>query len=392
MNFLERAFEIKDEVTQWRRHIHAYPESGLNQPETAAFVMEKLKQSGIMGMETAGGVVALIEGPVKGKTIMLRADMDALNMKEESGLPFKSTRDGIAHCCGHDMHTAMLLGAARILMENRDRLKGTVKLLFQPSEETGTGAARMIAAGVLENPKVDAAYGQHMYIATDEPCGTIAISPSVTLASNSMFRITVHGRGSHGARPQTAIDPINILCHIFLSLQAVNARLIDPKETIVLTVGQIEGGTMPNSIPDTAFLRGTIRALDNGTHEKIKMKIADIVENTALAFGGKADVIFEMEMPATVNDTAMVNEINGYLKQIIPADRIAEMPVRMGSEDFSRYGERIPSVFAFLSGGSRSEGYTVGSHNPKVVYSEDAIPYGVASYAQTAMRWLEEHS
>ncbi len=392
MNYLEKAEKIKDEVIEWRRHIHSNPESGENQPETAAFVTDKLRSFGLEPETVGGGVVALIEGPEKGKTIMLRADMDALNMTEESGLPFKSRNDGIAHCCGHDLHTAMLLGAARLLSENRENLKGTVKLLFQPSEETGTGAKKMIQAGVLEKPTVDAVYGQHMYIATDDKCGTLSISNAVTLASNSMFEIKVHGKGSHGARPQTAVDPLNIICHIYIALQAVNARLIDPKETIVLTIGEIKGGSMPNSIPDSASMRGTIRALNNVTHQAIKEKMKEITENTARAFGGKAEVIFDMEMPATVNNTQMVTEIKGYLREIIDDSMIKEMPVRMGSEDFSRYGEKVPSVFGFLSGGSIDEGYTIGSHNPKVVYSENSIPNGFASYAQIAHRWLEEHS
>lgn len=392
MNYLEKAEKIKDEVIEWRRHIHSNPESGENQPHTVAYVMSKLKSFGLEPEALSGGVVALIKGGKPGKTIMLRADMDALNMKEESGLPFKSKNEGIAHCCGHDLHTSMLLGAAKLLSENRENIKGNVKLLFQPSEETGTGAARMIKAGVLENPHVDAVYGQHMYIATEDRCGTLSISSAVTLASNSMFEIRVHGKGSHGARPQTAVDPLNILCHIYISLQAINARLIDPKETIVLTIGEIKGGSMPNSIPDSASMRGTIRALNNATHQEIKKKMVQIVENTARAFSGEAEVIFDMEMPATVNNTEMVNEIKGYLSEILDDDMIKEMPVRMGSEDFSRYGEKVPSVFGFLSGGSIDEGYIVGSHNPKVVYSEDSIPNGVASYAQVATRWLEEHS
>lgn len=388
----ERAEGMKDQLVRWRRQIHQEPEGGPDQPNTAAFVKRTLESFGLEPKETGGGVVALVRGPRPGKTILLRADMDALFLEEESGLPFCSRIPGLNHACGHDMHTAMLLGAAKLLAERREELRGCVKLCFQPAEEIAAGAARMIAAGVMEDPHVDVVMGLHMAIATDLPTGTVAASPGVTLASNDMFRIDVIGRGSHGARPETAIDPINILCHIHSLLQTINSREIAPRETVVLTVGQIAAGSTANSIPGEGFLRGTIRTLRDADRQLVKRRLAEIAEKTAEALGGRARVTFETGMPPLVNDETLTLEMKSYLGEMLPRDRVAEMPTRMGSEDFARMTEMVPGVFLFLSGGSTAEGYTVGSHNPKVIFNEDALPTGAAAHAYCAMRWLEEHS
>lgn len=388
----ERAEEMKDQLVRWRRQIHQAPEGGPDQPNTAAFVKRTLESFGLEPKETGGGVVALVRGPGPGKTILLRADMDALFLEEESGLPFCSRIPGLNHACGHDMHTAMLLGAAKLLAERREELRGCVKLCFQPAEEIAAGAARMIAAGVMEDPHVDVVMGLHMAIATDLPTGTVAASPGVTLASNDMFRIDVTGRGSHGARPETAIDPINILCHIHSLLQTINSREIAPRETVVLTVGQIAAGSTANSIPGEGLLRGTIRTLRDADRQLVKRRLTEIAEKTAEALGGRARVTFETGMPPLVNDEKLTLEMKSYLGEMLPRDRVAEMPTRMGSEDFARMTEMVPGVFLFLSGGSAAEGYTVGSHNPRVIFNEDALPTGAAAHAYCAMRWLEEHS
>jgi len=392
LDVYERAKSLKPEIVAWRRQIHQNPEGGPDQPRTVEFVMETLKSFGLEPQKLGGGVVVLVEGSKPGKTILLRADMDALFMEELSGLPFCSKNPGLNHACGHDMHTAMLLGAAKILSERREEICGRVKLCFQPAEEIAAGAERMIAAGVMEDPKVDVVMGLHMAIATRYPTGTVAVSPGVTLASNDMFKITALGRGSHGARPETAIDPINIICHIHSMLQTINSREIAPKDTVVLTVGQISGGKTANSIPDEAFIRGTVRTLRNEDRELVRRRLTEIAEKTAEALGGKAQVQFEAGMPPLINDETLTLEMKSYMREIFGEDRVDDMPTRMGSEDFSRMASMVPGVFVFLSGGSVEEGYTVGSHNPKVVFSEDSLPVGSAAHAQCAIRWLEEHS
>lgn len=391
MNFYERANAIKGDLIAWRRYIHEHPEGGLEQPNTVAFIIKTLNSFGLTAEKVGGGVVSLIKGAKPGKTILLRADMDALFMDENSGLPYCSKTKGLNHACGHDMHTTMLLGAAKLLSEAREKLCGCVKLCFQPAEELAAGAARMIEAGVLESPKVDVVMGLHMVIAAQYPTGTVAVSPGVTLASNDMFKITAHGKGGHGARPEISIDPINIICHIHSMLQTISSREISSKETFVLTVGHIAGGQTANSIPDEAFIRGTIRTLNNETREHIKKRLVEIAKKTAEALGGTADVQFEAGMPPLVNDEALTLEMKSYMREIFPEGKIDDMPTRMGSEDFAFMTSRVPGMFAFLSGGSVAEGYTVGTHNPKVIFNEDAMPTGSATLAHCASRWLENH-
>lgn len=231
-----------------------------------------------------------------------------------------------------------------------------------------------------------------MAIATKYPTGTLAASPGVTLASNDMFQITVFGRGSHGARPETSVDPINIICHIHSMLQSINSREVAPNETVVLTVGHISGGNTANSIPDLAFMRGTLRTLRDEVRQRAKKRLVEIAEKTAGALGGRAEVCFEAEMPPLVNDEPLTVEMKSYLREIIPVDKVDEMPTRMGSEDFSRMASMVPGLFIFLSGGSAQEGYTVGSHNPKVIFNEDSLPTGAAAYAHCAIRWLSNHA
>lgn len=392
LNTFERAQELKEELLGWRRHIHAHPEAGPAQPETVEFVMRTLESFGLMPQKLGGGVVALVEGEKPGKTILLRADMDALYMDDESGLPFASQVPGMNHACGHDMHTAMLLGAAKILSERRNEICGTVKLCFQPAEELGSGAKQMLAAGLMEDPKVDVALGLHMAVAANDPAGTLAFSPGVTLVANDMFTITVHGMGSHGARPETSVDPINIICHIHQLLQSINSREVSCKETFVLSICHIGGGATANSIPDEAFLRGTLRTFGGETREFIKRRIVEIAEQTASMMRGSAEVKFDIELAPVINDPVLTQEMEGYMREIFPAEKIAPMPTRMGAEDFSYISARVPSLFVFLSGGSREEGYTVGTHNPKVLFSETGLPVGAATTAHCAIRWLKDHA
>ena len=255
MDFWKRAQELKDEIIQNRRRIHQNAEVGLNLPNTKAFVTEKLREYGLKPTECGHGVTATLGKP--GKTLLLRADMDALPMPEESGEPFACPTGETAHACGHDMHTAMLLTAAKMLKENEDALCGTVKLMFQPAEETFEGARDMLENGLLENPPVDTALAYHV-AAGKSPVGFVMYNDSgVMMASVDGFEITIHGRGSHGANPNLAIDPINVGVHIHLALQELIARESDPTKTCDLTIGQFMAGTSANIIPNTAVLSGT---------------------------------------------------------------------------------------------------------------------------------------
>lgn len=390
--FYERAKELNEQIIAWRRQIHENPELGLEQPKTVALVSEALKKMGLEPKEMGGGVVALIQGSQPGKTILLRADMDALPMEENSGLPFASKIPGAAHTCGHDMHTAMLLGAAQILSENRESLHGCVKLMFQPGEEVGLGASQMLDAGVLENPHVDVAMGIHTLIATDVPSGKIALSPGMTLSSSDVFRIDVTGKGCHGSRPEVGVDPINILCHIHTLLQTINSREKPQQQPAVMTIGEFFAGKAPNIIPNSGYMTGTIRTFQPEVRSLVKRRLQEISEGTAATLGGTATVTFSAGMPALCNNEALTEEMIGYLKELLGEDGVVPMPARMASEDFAGVTERVPGVFMRLSMGSKEEGYCYDGHHPKVVFDEAAMPAGAAAYAYGAFRWLELHA
>lgn len=388
----EKARLLTEKMVAWRRQIHENPEPGAEQPQTVALVTEVMQNIGLAPEQLGGGVAALIQGERPGKTILLRADMDALPMSEESGLAFSSKVKGAAHTCGHDLHTAMLLGAAQILSENRASICGAVKLMFQPGEEVGKGARQMIAAGILENPSVDASLGIHTLIASDVPSGKIALSPGPSLASSDLFRITVTGKGCHGSRPETGVDPINILCHIHTLLQTIISREKPQIEGAVLTIGEISAGSAPNIIPNDGYMTGTIRAFNSDVRMLIKRRVIEIAEGAATMLGGAAKVEFLSEMPPLCNDAEMASEMTTYMREVLGEENVVPMPARMASEDFAEVTTRVPGIFMRLSMGSVKEGYCYGGHHPKVIFDEGAMPAGAAAYAYGALRWLEKHS
>ena len=387
----DRALSLQEDMIHWRREIHQHPELGVDQPDTAALVSRALREMGLEPKEIGGGIVAMISGGRPGKTILLRADMDALPMQEESGLPFASKVDGAAHTCGHDMHTAMLLGAAQILSEAKGELHGQVKLMFQPGEEVGLGARQMVDAGLLEDPAVDAAMGIHTIIASDIPSGSIALSPGPSLSSSDLFKIEVFGKGCHGSRPEVGIDTVNIMCHIHTMLQTINTREIPQKEAAVLTIGQIAAGDAPNIIPGYGYMTGTIRTFLPEVRALVKRRLVEISESIAKTMGGSAKVTFNSELEPLINDEDLTVEMIGYLKELVGEDRVLPMPSRMASEDFSAVTGRVPSTFMRLSMGSKEQGYIYDGHHPKVVFDEAAMPAGAAAYAYGAFRWLENH-
>lgn len=392
IEYIRLAEEAYDDMCAWRRRIHEEPEYGIAQPKTTALVKTLLKEMGLQPKDVGGGVVAEIRGDREGSCILLRADMDALPMPEESGLPFVSRFAGVNHACGHDMHTSMLLGAARILVACRADLCGCVKLMFQPDEEEGMGARQMMRAGVLREPEVNAVMGIHTMVATDVPTASIAVSPGLTLASSDLFRIDVQGKGCHGARPEEGVDPIHILCQIYSALQTLISLERPQREPVVLTVGQISAGSAPNAIPDDGFMTGTLRTFDNDIRMRMKRRIIEVSEGIARSLGGMASVNYTSEMPVMNNDVTLTGEMIQYLNELIGSEKVVEMPVRMASEDFAEVMAQKPGVFMRLSAGSIAEGYSCKAHNPKVLFNEKAMPTGAAAYAWCARRWLEEHA
>ena len=389
---LEAAEQLKEELLQIRRTIHQNPEVGPSLPQTKEFVMKKLQEYGYQPEEICeSGIVATLEGGKPGKTILLRADMDALSIQEKAPVSFAS-ENGKMHACGHDMHATMLLGAAKLLMEHREEIEGKVKLVFQPDEEGFTGAKAMLNAGVLENPSVDAGLALHVNSGT--PSGMVLCGMGTCMAGCTLFRIQVKGTGCHGAMPETGVDPINIATHIYLSLQEIIAREVAPTKPAVVTIGKFVGGKAPNIIPGEVVMEGTIRTLDRELSEQIFQRIEDISTQTAALFRGEAEVTEIASAPPLINDKEMVKEMAGYVGELVdPSKVIVFEQGGMGSEDFASYTYEIPCSYLLVGAGIPQENELFGKpmHNECVVFNEDILPLGSAIYAYSAMKWLQTH-
>ena len=385
--FLENAKRIEEDIIRDRRHLHQNPEIYQDLPMTVAYVLKRLKEIGIEGREICkSGVMAEIGGKKPGKTILLRADMDALPMEEESGLEFASCNH-YAHTCGHDMHAAGLLGVARMLKEMEDQIAGTVRLMFQPDEEGLTGAQLMIDAGILDG--VDAAFGGHVFPGSLEP-GMLAILPGYAMASSDRFKITLKGHGGHGSMPHKAVDPINTAVHIFLGLQEIIAREANAIDPTVITVGSFRAGDAPNIIPETAVMEGSIRAKSKEARALARTRLEEVCKGIAAVYRTGCEVTFTGGTPSLYNNPELLEEMIGYAGEI--ADEIVTMDFAMGSEDFSLLAERVPAVYIGVGAGGQDEVYQLYyNHNPKVQFSESALVYITAVYSYCAVKWLENH-
>ncbi len=391
MNEYARALELKEETVENRRFFHRNAECGLEMPKGVEYVTRKLTEYGLEPRPLGKGVTAALGAgsPV----LLLRADMDALPMPEESGLDFACPTGTECHACGHDCHAAMLLTAAKMLKEREGELRGTVKFMFQPSEETFEGSRNMIDAGILENPAPDAALAFHVGPGKLPVGGVMYNESSTMMFSTDIFKISIKGKGGHGAYPHTAVDPINIGVHVHLGLQELIARESDPQKSCLLTVGHFEAGAASNIIPDTAVLEGTIRTNDKEARNKLLRRIKELTEGIARAYGGEALVEIVRGVPPLVCDGDTVREMVGYLREMdIPG--FAEYPgiASSASEDFALVAERVPTAFIYLAAGFADERGDAPAHNPKVQFNEDVLPVGAAGLVHCAVRWLETHS
>ena len=382
--------ELEEELIALRRDFHAHPEIGFEEERTAKIVETYLRE---LGIETARlaktGVVGLIKGQAAHPVLMLRADLDALPVQEENEVAYASKNPGVMHACAHDAHTATLLIAARILMQHKDELKGTIKLVFQPNEENA-GAVPMIEAGVLENPTVDAAIGVHVW--TPLPSGTIGISPGGVMAGLDIFKIAVKGAGGHTGYPETAIDPVIAAADIIQTAQRIQTREISLLKPTVLMFGKINGGTKANIIPDTVTIEGSIRMLYDDREDQPVRRLQQLAERVAATHGCQCEMEWFRENIPLINDAAMTQMMtNAALKVADSKDRIVPY-ASTASEDFSEFSSRVPGVFVFLGTGNEAKGSHYPHHHPRFNIDESVMVKGVELYIRGALTYFNEAS
>ena len=400
---LQEAEQIRDHVLRERRALHQMPGTGFDIGDTLAYVRQELTEMELQPTDCGrAGLTALVGGKRPGRVFLLRADMDALPIQEEADVDFAS-QNGRMHACGHDLHTAMLLGAARLLKAHEDEIDGTVKLMFQPAEEIFEGSHDMIEAGLLEHPKVDAALMIHVMAGMPFPAGTVVVSaPGVSAPAADYFEIKVQGKGCHGSMPNTGVDPLNAAAHILIALQELHARELAMDDRAVLTIGTMNAGTAANVIPDTVTMGGSLRTFDEETRTLLKQRMTEIAQFTAKAFRAEAEVTFGSGCPTLVNDKDLSACCGQYMKELLgqgKAFSVAELNAMgggsssktAGSEDFAYVSQEVPSLMLALAAGQPEKGYRYPQHHPMAKFDESVLPRGSAVYAWAALRWLQDH-
>lgn len=389
-DFQREATELFDEMVRLRRDFHQHPELGFNEIRTSGIVAERLDQLGLEVQRGIGqtGVVGLLEGAKDGPTILLRFDMDALPIQEESELPFASQNPGVMHACGHDAHTAMGLSLAEIWAKYQDRMAGTLKFVFQPAEEGLGGAFAMIADGVLENPRPDVALAMHVWNA--EPFGKARVVVGPCMASSSVFTLTIQGKGGHGAAPHLATDPILAAAHIVAALQSIVSRNINPQDSVVVSIGQFQAGTTFNVIPDKAIMNGTVRSYNEHLHRQIYRRILEMATEMAKAFSCAATMETIAIVPAVQNAAEPTAVVQKAAAKIIGADNL--VPRRtMASEDMGFMLDEIPGCYFFVGASNAEKGLTEPHHHPKFNFDEQAMISGVAIMAEAVASYVMDN-
>lgn len=386
---IRKSEEIFEKIRGYREHIHANPELSYEEHETMAFVADKLKELGIEHKSGFGktGVVAIIRGDhhkTDTASIGLRADLDALPIHEETNLPFASTKDGIMHACGHDVHTSILLGSAEIINEFRNELESPVKLIFQPGEEKNPGGATfMINDGVMQNPEVKKLHALHVF--PDMEVGKVGFKEGIYMASCDEIYLTINGKGGHGATPHQCIDPIIIGANIITSMQTIVSRKCDPKIPCVLSFGHFEALGATNVIPSTAHLKGTFRTMNEEWRKEALTLIKSIAEDIAKSFGGTVEVNISKGYPYLENDPVVTSQVRQKAIELLGEDNVEELPIRLTAEDFSFYSQIAPVCFFRLGVRNESKGITYGVHHPKFNIDDEALKVGMQMMSSSVL-------
>ena len=381
---------LSDQLIADRRHFHQYPELGFEERETAAYVDKRLRSLGVETQTDVAqtGVVGLIEGRAEGRVVLLRADMDALPLTEETGAPYASQRAGVHHACGHDGHTAILLAVAALLARRREELAGAVKLVFQPAEEGPGGAEPMIAAGVMEQPHVDACFGLHL--ANDLPVGIIMVRGGPVQASADDFEIVVEGVGGHGASPHQTVDAVAIGAAIVGELQRIVSREIDPLDSAVVSVGSFHAGTRHNIIAPRATLVGTMRALKPETRAYLHQRVEQVARGVAEAARATARVKINVGYPVTANDPAMAAFARGVAETVVGPACVTDGQPIMGAEDMSFFLNAAPGCYAYVGSRNEARGLLHPHHSPLFDFDEASLPIGVELLTRLALEYLAQ--
>lgn len=383
-----RVGEMCADLVATRRAIHRHPERGFQEHRTAERIAKHLEVTGLA--VTTGvaqtGVVGLLEGGRPGKTLLVRADMDALPLTEANDVEYRSEIDGVMHACGHDAHVSIALAAARVLAAERDDLKGNIKFVFQPAEEGPGGALPMIEEGVLEGPTVDAAVGLHVW--NDLPTGVIGVRKGPLLAAADRLEIFIEGRGGHGAAPHHTVDLVVVASHVIQALQTVVSRQIDPLHPVVVSICSMHGGRAFNIIPGEVNLLGTVRSFDPKVREEMPARIERLVLGVARAFGAEARIDYQFGYPSTVNDDEM-SELVGQCSDRVPAVVDVVEPDRtLGGEDMAYFQKKVPGCFFFLGTRNEERGLDSPHHSPTFDIDEEALPVGVEVFCEVARSYL----
>jgi amidohydrolase len=392
---------VRDEVAEWepeliatRRDLHMHPETGFDVERTAGIVADRLRALNLDAVVTGigrTGVKGVLKGGKPGKTLLIRADMDALPIEEETGLEFRSQNAGKMHACGHDGHTSILRTTARILARRRDELPGTVVFCFQPAEEGGGGARAMMADGVMENPAVDASIGLHLW--QPFPLGDVVVVTGPAMSGVNAFRVSVQGKGGHGAEPHTTVDALLVAATIVTNLQVLNSREVNPLKSVVVTTGTFHaGGTAGNIIADTATFGGTVRFFDQEVGDYVRERFPQLVESIASAYRATATVDYRAGGKPVMNEPHMADLVRAAAAEVVGADHIKPGPPLMPSEDYSEFTSRVPSCYFFVGTGNPETGKIWGHHHPKFDIDERCLSIGVEIMVGAALRYLEENA
>lgn len=387
VNFQKEAAQLQAQLVQWRRDLHRMPETGINLPQTMQYICDRLEEMQIPYKLHKD--ISCVEATIGSgeKCFLLRSDVDALPVAEEADVPFRSA-NGCMHGCGHDLHGTILLGAAKLLKDHEQELEGTVKLLFQSGEEVFLGAKSAIAAGVLENPRVDAAFAMHVIAMM--PVGVLMTGKEAMSAVDG-FKITLIGHGGHGSMPETAVDPINAAVQVYLALQSLIAREIGGSEEAVLTIGQFAAGEASNIIPERAVLQGTLRSFREDVRQRLLKRIREVVAGVAMTYRCQYDYEELFSCASVITDDTLTAAVEKSIRKITPQFHILGGAHGMGSEDFAEITQKVPSSYYMMGAGPAEESKRLGQHNPKVEFNEDVLGIGAAIYAQAAADWLHEN-